>query len=167
MRAARGRLGAGRGKVQQGRHPNGPPDRRGHLQRRPVLFLCHFGRQGTTVPHNACSGQPREHGRRGERHTHIGTAYSRIIVYIHKTGTRVFLYNINILDEISGIVQISLMCAWSRRVDRPIRTRQTHNDVEYRSYATSQPRYPYLTILVKRSIDHLHGCVAPFEGDCH
>jgi hypothetical protein len=61
-----------------------------------------------------------EYGRRGEWRTHIGTAYSRIVVYIHKTGTRVFVYNINILDEISGIVQISLMCAWSRRVDRPI-----------------------------------------------
>jgi hypothetical protein len=34
-------------------------------------------------------------------------------VYIHKTGTRVLMYNIHGLNEISGIVQISLMGAWS------------------------------------------------------
>jgi hypothetical protein len=34
-------------------------------------------------------------------------------VYIHKTSTRVLMYNIDGLDEISGIVQISLMGAWS------------------------------------------------------
>lgn len=33
-------------------------------------------------------------------------------VYIHKTGTRVLMYNIDGLDEVSGIVQIALM-AWS------------------------------------------------------
>lgn len=34
-------------------------------------------------------------------------------VYIHKTGTRVLMYNIDGFDEISGIIQISLTGAWS------------------------------------------------------
>jgi len=35
---------------------------------------------------------------------HKGTTYSRVVFYIHKTSTRVIVYNIDILDEISGIV---------------------------------------------------------------
>jgi hypothetical protein len=34
-------------------------------------------------------------------------------IYIHKTNTRVLMNNIDGLDEISGIVQISLMGSWS------------------------------------------------------
>ena len=34
-------------------------------------------------------------------------------IYIHKAGTRVLMHNIDSLDEISGIVQISLTSAWS------------------------------------------------------
>jgi hypothetical protein len=52
--------------------------------------------------------------------THMGTAYSHIVIQIHKTSTRVLVYNIDILDEIFGIVQIPLMRAWSRRADRHI-----------------------------------------------
>jgi hypothetical protein len=44
--------------------------------------------------------------------------YRRVGVYIHKTGTRVFVYNIDSLNEISRIVQIPLIGASSRRAYR-------------------------------------------------
>ena len=36
--------------------------------------------------------------------THTGTTYSRVVFCIHKTSTRVIVYDVDILDEISGIV---------------------------------------------------------------
>jgi hypothetical protein len=54
----RGRLGAGRGKAQPGPHLSRPPDQRGRQQMRLVPILYRFGRQGMTVPRNACLGQP-------------------------------------------------------------------------------------------------------------
>jgi hypothetical protein len=40
-----------------------------------------------------------------------GTTYLHMVICIHKTSTPVFVYNTNILDKFSGIVQISLICA--------------------------------------------------------
>jgi hypothetical protein len=65
----RGRLGAGRGKAQPGPHLSRPLDQRGRQQTRLVPILYRFGRQGTTVPRNACLGQPGECGRQNERAT--------------------------------------------------------------------------------------------------
>jgi hypothetical protein len=35
---------------------------------------------------------------------HEGKTYCHIVFYIHKTGSRIFVYDIDILDEISGII---------------------------------------------------------------
>jgi hypothetical protein len=95
------------------------PYRRGHEQRRPVLFLYRFGRQGITITilHHACLGQPGECGYQSEWYM-WETTYRRVGIYIHEAGTRVLTYDIDRLDE------ISLIGALSRRACRETHTSQ-------------------------------------------